>query len=133
MKVFEKEIDIYKNSFETYLNDINDQSKKKKESYKCKLYISRLERANKRFLAFLIFSIIIVLVVATVEILDVIPTIIILFAIPYFITHADSDLYPDNIHIFRKVEENIIQRNLHATIVYVVFVGSLVVASILTW
>lgn len=58
---------------------------------------------------------------------------IMLFAIPYFIARVESDRNLLTEYPFRKIEEIIIFRNLYATIVLVVSIGTVFVSSLLTW
>lgn len=131
MKFFQKEMNIFKDHLDIYLNDETTQAE---EKAKCDLFITSLAIANKRFSNAIIFSIIVILVVMlSYEFKALMAVAIMLFAIPYFIARVESDRNLLTEYPFRKIEEIIIFRNLYATIVLVVSIGTVFVSSLLTW
>lgn len=131
MKIFQREMNIFKDLLDSYLNDKTNQAE---EKAKCDLFITSLTVANKRFSTAIIFSIvIIIIVVISYGFKALIAVAIMLFAIPYFIARVESDRNLITEYPFRKIEEKIIFRNLYATIVWVVGIGNIFASSLLIW
>ena len=131
MKIFQREMKNIKDLLYNHLNETTNQPEKKT---KCNLFITSLEVANKRFSVAIIFSIIVILFIVLIYgFKALMASVIMLFAIPYLIARVESDNDTLIEYPFSKIKAKINFRDLYATTVWVVSLGTVFASSMLTW